>query len=316
MYFLGVDSGGTKSEVALLAEDGAVLNKAMGAPLHMRVRAGKRVIHLLRDLIDFTLQPTGVTWPQITQFGFGLAGADFEDEIHLQRQAFCRAYKLTPNQLTLVNDGVVALWGGSDRERAVILQLGTAYTSAYRGRFGEETPLDHLNAGVQFEIRHRLLTTVARVVDGREKPSVLRKLVREHYGFADETTMLKVATRGKLDRAMTLFVISALNEAVAQGDEVAVRIVHEAADYYTRDVVFLIDKVGGAEVDVVLGGGLLNNGPPLLREVLAEKIKGERPSVIVHPPHLPPAVGAAVMAAFRVGSDHRRIFARALETNR
>jgi N-acetylglucosamine kinase-like BadF-type ATPase len=316
LYFLGVDSGGTKSEVALLAGDGAVLNTAMGAPLHMHIRANARVIHLLRDLVDYTLKPTGVTWEQIDHFGFGLSGADFADEVRGQHRAFCRALKIAPERLTLVNDGVVALWGGSDAERAVILQLGTAFTSAYRARFGDEAPLDHLNAGVQFEIRRYLLTTVARIVDGREKPSILRQLVREHYGFADETTMLKTATRGKLDRVMTLFVISVLNDAVAQGDEVAIRLVHDAADYYLRDVVFLIDKVGGGEVDVVLGGGLLLNGPPLLRDVLAQKIKAARPPVSVHTPHLSPAIGGAVMAAFYAGQDHHAVFRRAVATNK
>ena len=316
MYFLGVDGGGTKTEVALLATDGTVVNKAIGAPLRMSARANKRVLALLRDLIDYTLKPAGASWSQITHFGFGLSGADFADEIRLQFQAICRSYQIAPAQLTLVNDGVVALWGGSDRERAVILQLGTAYTSAYRSRFGEEAPLDHLNAGVQFEIRRHMLTTVARVMDGREKPSLMRDMVREHYGYASEEELLKAATRNKLDRAMTLFVITVLNEAVARGDEVAMRIVHEAADYYRRDVVYLIDKVGGGEVDVVLGGGLLLNGPPLLRELLTNQVLTARPTVTVHTPHLPPAVGAAVMAAFAAGGDHRAVFQRAQATNR
>lgn len=316
MYFLGVDGGGTKTEVALLATDGTVINKAIGAPLRMSARANKRVLALLRDLIDYTLKPAGASWDQISHFGFGLSGADFPDEIRGQFQAICRNFRIAPTRLTLVNDGVVALWGGSDRERAVILQLGTAYTSAYRCRFGEETPLDHLNAGVQFEIRRHLLTTVARVIDGREKPSLLRDMVREHYGFATEEEMLKAATRNKLDRVMTLFVITVLNDAVAKGDEVALRIVHEAADYYLRDVLYLIDKVGGGEVDVVLGGGLLLNGPPLLRELLTNQVLAARPAVTVHTPQLSPAIGGAVMAAFAAGGDHHEVYRRAQATNR
>ncbi|HPM77708.1 MAG TPA: BadF/BadG/BcrA/BcrD ATPase family protein [bacterium] len=315
-YFLGIDSGGTKTEVAILAADGTLITTMIGMPINIGPGITKEHIFGLKDLIESALSFARLKHDDIAHYGFGICGVDFADEAAEQKRELLSGMGIDQSRSTLVNDGIVALWGGSNRSKAVILQLGTAFTAGHRDGFGHETPFDPWNVGVQFELRSRILTTAPRVVDGREKKSILPELVVKHYGHDSYDSLLKLAARHRLPIFETLTSFMVLHEAIAKKDAVAIRIVKEAATYYAGEVEALLKRVKGEKVDVVLGGGMLLNCPPMLWDLTKEKIMTKHPQVTVHAPHLRPAIGGAVMAAYYAGADQRKIFRRAQKTNR
>ena len=144
--------------------------------------------------------------------------------------------------------------------------------------------------------------------DGRVKRTVLADLVLEHFGFDDPMDLAKRFTRRTIDRWKLLSVIDVLKKGVELQDPASIRIVGKAADYYAKEVDFLIKKVGKQNVDVALGGGLLLNGPSLLPKLIRQKIKAKYPRVTVHQPWLTPAIGAAVMASYYAGAPHQKIY--------
>lgn len=315
-FYLGVDSGGTKTEVAILAADGSLLSSAIGLPIHLDAVPAEHHINGLRDLCHFACEQAGVRLAEAAYYGLGMCGVDYPDELEAQRRVLFAGLGIDPARAKLANDGIVALWGGSAEAPAVIMQLGTAFTAAYRCEFGNETPFDNLNAGVQFDIRRHLLTTLARMIDGRVKKTALADMVMDYFGETDSWQLIKKVMRGQLEQMQLLNIIAVLKEAVEQEDPVALQLVHDAADYYSRDLNFIIEKrVGFESTDVVLGGGQLFNGPALLSELITDKVKAVHPDVNVHSPLLSPAIGGAVMAAFYANADHHGIFQKALETS-
>jgi N-acetylglucosamine kinase-like BadF-type ATPase len=243
-----------------------------------------------------------------------MSGIDFDDEIPIQTRTLLEPLGVPASRAKVVNDGVVALWGGSPKKRAVILQLGTAFTAGYRDGFGTETPFDHLNAGVLIEIRRIILASCARVWDGRLPKSILPELVLRHFEYDDPIPLIKVGVRNALDRWHLLTVIDPWREAVERGDAVSKKIARDAAKVYVQDLDFLIRKIGGGRVDVVLGGGLLRNGPEYFRACIADGVRAKHPQVTIHLPHLSPAIGAALMAAHTDGRDYPTLYRRAQQT--
>ncbi len=315
-FFLGVDSGGTKTEVALLATDGTLITTMIGMPINIGPGITNEHICGLKELIESALSFAKIRHENIVHYGFGICGVDFADEAPEQKRELLGGMGIDQSRSTLVNDGIVALWGGSNKAKAVILQLGTAFTAGHRNGFGNETPFDSWNVGVQFELRSRILTTVPRVVDGREKKSILPELVVKHFGHDNYDSLLKLAARHRLPIFETLTSFMVLHEAVANKDAVAMRIVKEAATYYAGEIEALLKRVNGEKVDVVLGGGMLLNCPQMLWDLTEAKILAKHPQVTVHAPHLRPAIGGAVMAAYYAGADHRKIFRQAQKTYR
>ncbi|MDP8222488.1 MAG: BadF/BadG/BcrA/BcrD ATPase family protein [Candidatus Lernaella stagnicola] len=302
--YVGLDSGGTKTEVAILARNGAVLTQQLTGPVRLTARrASKTIVARTKEIISFSLEEAGAAWDDVAYFGFGMCGADYADELPAQRRSLARGLGIPEDEIALVNDGVAALWGGSDKQRAVILQLGTAFTAAYRSGFGSETPFDHLNAGVMMEVRRAILIAAARVWDGRLPKSILLELLLTHFEEKSPVDIMRKYVRGTLDTWKMLTVIVPWKTAVEKGDEVSLMILEEAAEIFAGDVCFMIDKIHNEPVDVVLGGGLLAYSPARFRRRIGELIRVQHPRVTIHPPRLQPAVGAAVMAAYLDGRE-------------
>lgn len=310
-YYLGLDSGGSKTEVVILGADGARRAGLVGEAIRLAARrATPANLLVARKLIDAALAQARLTRQEIAFFGFGMCGADFDDEIPTQKKSLCRGLDIDPARAALVNDGVVALWGGSAAERAAILQLGTAFTAAYRRGLGTETPFDHLNAGIVIDVRRRILAACARVWDGRLPPSILPDLARRHFGVADPVDLARRATRNTLDRWKVRTVIQPWREAIERGDRVARQIADDAAEVYAGDLRYLLKKIGGRDADVVMGGGLLLNGPRYFYDRIASLVRRRYPQTSIHLPVHSPGTGAAIMAAFYDGREAGKLFRR------
>jgi N-acetylglucosamine kinase-like BadF-type ATPase len=314
-FYLGLDSGGTKTEVVIAAVDGSFVTNCFGGPIQMHSRRAKpKDVAMAEGFVEQALSQAKLAWNNIAFFGFGMSGIDFDDEIPLQTRTLLAGLRIDPSRARVVNDGVVALWGGSAAKRAVILQLGTAYTAAWRRGLGTEQPFDHLNAGVLVEVRRLILANCARAWDGRLPPSILPELILEHFEIKDPLKLVKLGIRNKLDRWKLLTVIDPWRQALERGDRLSRAIADEAAKVYAHDLNVLIDRAGGDGADVVLGGGLLRHGPEYLRDRIAALVAKKHPKCRAHLPHLAPAVGAAVMAAYHDGADHAAFFRRAQKT--
>ena len=98
--------------------------------------------------------------------GLGISGIDFEEHIPGQVQAVHQVLGLPAERLTVVNDGIVALWGASPAARAGIIQHGSFMTSAIRSEPGQERIYDNLDVAAAVDLRREAVRLVARMIDG------------------------------------------------------------------------------------------------------------------------------------------------------
>lgn len=311
---LGVDGGATKTEVVLLDQSGNYLSGIFGGPTMLDARCSKQISQNLDALISHVTDQAGVKREQIIQAGFGLHGVDYKTELAVQRRTLFKPLGLPLEKSILVNDGIVALWGGSAKKNALVLQIGTGFTAAYRRDYGSETPFDHFNMGLGINLRDAIYSTAFRVLDGRERPSILPELVMEHFGIYDVEEVIRKWRREQIPIMEVLGIVTVLVQAVDKKDKVAIRLTERAAREYANDICTMIKKIGSPQPDIVLGGGVLLNAPKLLRDLIAKKVRARYKKAAVHTPHLSPAAGGAVMAAFFAGLAPQKVFRQAKRT--
>jgi len=307
-YFIGIDGGASKTLGVMINDEGRMLASArmggsaiIGAPC-----AESRMI--LASLKQRLCSEARVSPLTITGIGLGLNGIDFVDEFPMQQAELSACLRIDDSRLTLVNDGIAALWGASPAERSVIVQLGTGVTTAYRSGYGQEQLFDHLDAGGIYDLRRALAVLVARMIDGRAAVTPLKAAALAHYRVQDEVTFAELLFRERLPRAQFATGHQVVFMAWLDGDAAATRLVMQAVEDYTCTACAMIARTGTDHCTVAFGGGVIQHAPQAFLALLAEYVHARYPDVDVISPRLSPAHGAALMAAFHHGCNPHALF--------
>ncbi|MHB9130266.1 MAG: N-acetylglucosamine kinase [Armatimonadota bacterium] len=302
-YYLGIDGGGSKTRGVLLNREGQVVASASAPASSIIGEPNPRSIHVLQTLVGALYRQAHCDQQAILHCGIGLNGVDFADEVAMQHASLATALTLSPLRVTLVNDGIGALWGVSAHPAALIIQHGTGFTAAYRTRFGDEHLFDHLNVGQCFDVRRAVLKVVARMIDGRTTPTSLKDAVLRYLGITTEESFAETIYREQVPPQALLRIVPVISAAWEVGDAAAIELLNDAAEDYLITVKAMITRTGSDNAHIAFGGGVLEHLPGAFLEQLAAKILHEYPRASVLRPLLPAEVGCAIMAGFAAGED-------------
>ncbi|HEY3396996.1 MAG TPA: BadF/BadG/BcrA/BcrD ATPase family protein [Armatimonadota bacterium] len=308
-FFMGLDGGGSKTAAVLLDGSGRRLAEARAGRSAIVAAPCAESCAVLAGVAQSLCDQAGVTRAQITGVGLGLNGIDFADEFDLQHRALAACLGVPGERLTLVNDGIAALWGAFPAERAAIVQHGSGLTSAYRTTWGQERMFDNVDAGQIFDLRRALTAAVARMIDGRRPPTPLKEATLRLYGVEDEALYHELVFRGRIPREKRLRGHQLVFAAWPEGDPVAAELVEAALADYACLAGALLARIGGPEAHLAFGGGVLQSAPAAFLERLTALVHEQYPEAIVGRPRLSAAEGAALMAAHHAGADPVRMFA-------
>ncbi|NDJ52592.1 MAG: hypothetical protein GYB68_05845 [Chloroflexi bacterium] len=310
MVYLGIDIGGTKSVAWLSDGDGHVLAVGRG-PAGDRQDDYDVMVDVMKDITGQALQAAGLEKSDIVSACFGISGFDWES----QRQDHLDAISQIglDAQITLVNDTLLVLHGGSQSGSGIALIAGTGCNCMGQtadGRFGRAVGRGFVvgeGAGaMDIVVQARYAVAAAWTLTGPQ--TILTERFIEHLGARDATDMIEgiVTQRYKLwtEAAPIVF------EAAHAGDQVAHRLVLWSAEALAT-MVFGVARqmqVMDEEIDIITGGGFFKAGPiliePLQAHILAE-IKGAR---FVHF-EAQPVIGAVLLAMRRDDLAADRIIA-------
>lgn len=310
---IAVDGGNSKTDVALVAADGAILAVTRGPG--MPGLLGDRTVEVIGDLITSAVERSGGPQPggPVASCLYAcVANADFPaEESQLTQMLAARGWAA---QTVVANDTFAILRaglddvpaGGADRFWGVGITCGTGMNCAGIGPDGTVVRFLGLGPitgdwGGGGGLGMSALWHAARAADGRGPQTALRKAVPAHFGLAEPDDVAEALHFGTAswDRLADLApVVFAL---AADGDEVADELVQRLA----REV-FLMARaaitrlnVTGQPVPVMLGGGIAAGAGPILTEQAAGLIIQEFPLAEVRVVREAPVAGAALL-----GLDH------------
>lgn len=316
MIFIGLDSGGAKTAGVVCDAQGQVLARARDVGAAIIGLPDEAFYAVVEPLVASLCRQAGVLLADVSHLAIGLSGVDYPDEQARQHRLIAERLSLE-GRLTLVNDGVVALWGASPTERSALVQHGSGITTAHRDSYGAEIIYDSIDVAEVFDLRRAAIALTARMIDGRAPATELRDLVLAHCGV-EARDFAAWFFREPAAKAHRTSIAPVVFGAWRQGDAAATQIVeHAVADYVLTAQAMTTGMQGPFEI--AFGGGVINQGGDALQDLIKTRLAAACPQAVQVSVALPPENGAAVLAAFQVGLPPRPLFttlAATLETTR
>jgi N-acetylglucosamine kinase-like BadF-type ATPase len=308
---LAVDGGNSKTDVLLLDVDGRVLAQVRGpscAPIHNGLEGAMDNLDLLVRQAFAEARPALAGEPSAPAVGvFALAGADLPHEEE-QLLAACRRRGWVQRAL-VQNDAFALLRAGTGRGWGIAVVCGAGINGVGVGPDGAVVRFPSLGAisgdwGGGFDVGLAALGAAARAQDGRGEPTLLAGLVPAHFGLADPLAVTVALHLGELAESRLVELPPVVFDAARGGDQVARDIVLRLADEVTAFAVAAIRRLALTrdDLDVVLGGGLLRAGLPLLDDAVRAGIQRQAPGARVLVVDCEPIVGAGLLALAEAGA--------------
>jgi N-acetylglucosamine kinase-like BadF-type ATPase len=292
---LAVDGGNSKTDAALVREDGAVLGLARGggsSPHRLGAEASLDLIDSLIREVDPPERPAVAL--------LLLAGVDFPDEeLELESLAAERGWA---GRTRVRNDTFAVLRAGTERGWGVAVVCGAGMNCVGIGPDGRQVRFPALGTitgdwGGGYDLGQEALFAAARSEDGRGPRTLLERRVPEHFGLATPLEVAEAIHRGRIAQHR-LTELAPLVTRLAADDPVAAGIVERLVDEVVAFVRATVQRLGleESDVDVVLGGGLLQHGEPAFIARIADGVHETAPGATVRPSGSPGVLGSALLA--------------------
>jgi N-acetylglucosamine kinase-like BadF-type ATPase len=304
-FYLGID-GGQSSTIALIADqDGQIIGQGRGGPCnHVGSAAGRaKFLSAVGDCLAQTYRAAGFD-SQPVKFAavcLGFSGGGEDKLAYVHALIASEKYKVT-------NDAEIALAGATAGEPGIIVIAGTgsiAFGRNSEGRMARAGGWGYVfgDEGGGFDIARRALRAALQYEEGWGSETSLRDLLIGPVGVATANELLH-RFYADLRREQIATLAQTVDQAAAQGDRVAKKILSDAAAqlaWYVEGLYRNLFRKGEA-VPVAYIGGVFRSIP--LREHFVRQIQ-ERIGCPCGPPLLSPAAGALLEAMRMDGNTSR-----------
>lgn len=305
---LAVDGGGSKTDVVAITTDGELVGHARGAGSNPQVLGLPVAIGILDDLRDRVLAEIGPV--RVVETHVYLSGLDLPAEIAAAELALSHwSGDVVDNDLfALLRGGLTdAEATGQD---AVAVICGTGINAIGVRRDGATARFPALGdisgdwGGGSF-LGSQALWHAARSEDGRGPESRLERDVPRALGFDSVREVTEALHFGRLDARVVSRLSPILFEAASGGDAVASAVVDRQAEEIVTLTVVALDRLDllSTPVPVVLGGGVLAAGHPLLLAAIDAGLSARAPLATTRVVAVPPLLGAGLLALEHAGAS-------------
>ncbi|HXF42313.1 MAG TPA: BadF/BadG/BcrA/BcrD ATPase family protein [Pyrinomonadaceae bacterium] len=298
--YLGVDGGGTKTQVALLNESRTIVAEGSAGPSNpLRVGLETAVANIIKA-INSAADSAGVSRGDIAAAVLGLAGVRRSDLKESVRRRFIELLKI--HQTTVLTDADIALYATTFGKPGIVVIAGTGSVCLGINSKGERAisggwgPLAG-DEGGGVGIAQAALHAVAKASDGRGKPTKLSQSASEYFRAAGPENLIVAIYSPQVDNMRIAGFAKYVVEAAQDGDTVAQEIIEEAGYELGIAASAVIAKLGLEKERLPIGcvGSVFNAGEIIARPML-EVIRRTAKRAFLTEPKMSPAQAAAIMA--------------------
>ncbi len=299
-YFLGVD-GGQSSTTALIGDaEGRVLGMGRGGPCnHVGVAEGRdKFIRAIEESLGAACAQAGLdrTTIQFHSACLGFSGGP-ADKAAILREI------LSAEQMLVTHDALIALSGATAGEPGIVVIAGTGSMAFGRNSNGQTARAGGWgylfgDEGGGFDLTRQALRSALRMEEGWGQPTILRDMLLQQTGTADANDLLHRFYTTEFPRPRIAGFSKLVDEGAARGDEVALDLLHRAAEDLRALVVAVQRQLFETSPMVAYVGGVFRS------EILLKSLKQsvER----LRPPVYGPAAGALI-EAYRAAGLHPKL---------
>jgi N-acetylglucosamine kinase-like BadF-type ATPase len=299
---LAVDGGNSKTDLALVGEDGSALALVRGpqsSPQHLGVEG---CIEVLGRLLDDALREAGLKRtgsPVAEVASLLLAGVDFpSEERDVETSVRARNWAV---HTFVGNDTFAVLRAGTERGWGVAVVCGAGINCVGVAQDGRHARFPALGAitgdwGGGYDVGLAAVSAAARSEDGRGPKTTLEQAVPEYFGVSTPQELAEAFHRREIPQARVTE-LAPIVLAEAGRDAVAAEIrEHLAAEVVALARVALTRlELTREPVEVLLGGGLLRAADGRLVDAVRAGLEEVSPQLTIRATVSPPIVGAALL---------------------
>jgi len=314
-YVLGIDTGATKSHLALFNSAGELIDFGHWGPLNHEMFPGlyAQFEDEFKQFVTRHLSKNKISMKQIAYSVHGIAGVDTKHQHGMTSRILL---KLGFEKFTLVNDSFLGVPAGSPTGSGICALNGTGCTLAGINNEGKMLQIggvgyvsaDYGGGGI---MGRKVVSTVYSELFRKGKatwltPALLQRLgISSKYDFVDkiydkiDDGSLKVASYAKM-----------LFEAALENDEVAKDILRDIAVSYANGITCMIEEMDydrEEDINVVFAGTVfVKSEHPILLDTVMEKVNTDNPGYRIKYMRLdvPPVAGAVIWALNILNGKH------------
>ncbi|MFD6586550.1 N-acetylglucosamine kinase [Streptomyces anulatus] len=318
---VAIDAGNSKTDVALIGEDGTVLSTARGGGFQPPVVGVEAAIDVLAAALDRAvaeLPAAGGASGASAHVSACLANADLP--VEAAELAAALEGRGWGSSVEVRNDTFAILRAGVDQPRGVAVVCGAGINCVGMtpdGRTARFPAIGRISGdwGGGSGLAEEALWFAARAEDGRGEPSELARALPGHFGLDSMYALIEALHRGGIPSARRHELTPVLFATAAGGDPVALALVERLADEVVAMASVALRRLGllEEEVPVLLGGSVLAACHPQLNDRITELLAARAPKAEVRVVSEPPVLGAALLGLDRTRAApevHRRLRAQ------
>ncbi len=294
---LGVDGGGTKTDVCVATLDGRVLAFGSGPGANWETVGLDAMRSVVAATVADGLRLGGAQPADVRAVACCMAGVDWPSDVARLTVALGAVLPVTP---IVTNDAFAALRAGSPDGIGLVSVAGTGGVTAGKDRRGRtaRTMGSSLGEGAGASgITRRALDALARFHHGQaDDGAALAGALCASLECTDLPELFERISRERLPvGAAQAPVILDLADA---GDPLARAVVGDAARQHGADVIGIASQLelDDEHVIVVTAGGVHTKAGPTFSRPFAEVVKSALPRATIRLLAAPPAAGAALLA--------------------
>jgi N-acetylglucosamine kinase-like BadF-type ATPase len=303
---LAVDGGNSKTDLALLREDGALLALVRGgnsSPHHIGLDG---CVELLEVLYAEARAQVGIDGAAASVAQLLLAGLDLPVEERRLHAAVAR--RGWAERLTVGNDTFAVLRAGTERGWGVAVVCGAGINCVGVGPDGRHVRFPALGAisgdwGGGYDVGMAALSAAVRSEDGRGPRTPLERTVPGHFELATPGELVEAIHLGRIPHRRVVELPPVVFGAAAS-DPVAAAIL----DRLAAEVLALVRaalqrlELDGARVEVLLGGGMFRTADGRLLRAIEAGLRELGEAATLRVADSQPIVGAALLGLDDLGA--------------
>ncbi|MFD6653846.1 N-acetylglucosamine kinase [Streptomyces parvus] len=315
---VAIDAGNSKTDVALIGEDGTVLATARGGGFQPPAIGVEAAIDVLAGVLERAVAELPAPPVLSGHVSACLANADLPvEEAELAAALESRGWG---SSVEVRNDTFAILRAGVDEPRGVAVVCGAGINCVGMtpdGRTARFPAIGRISGdwGGGSGLAEEALWFAARAEDGRGEASELARALPRHFGLDSMYGLIEALHRGAIPLGRRHELTPVLFATAEAGDPVAAALVKRQAHEVVAMASVALDRLDllEEEVPVLLGGSVLAARHPQLNDRIAALLAARAPKAEVRVVSEPPVLGAALLGLDRTGAGpeaHRRLRAR------
>lgn len=308
--YLGVDGGGTKTQISIMNEAGDVTSEGSAGPSNpLRVGVETAVTNIIKA-INEACDRDGVSRGDISAATLGLAGVRRADLKRSVRESFIN--RIGIRRVEVITDAEIALFATTLGKPGLVVIAGTGSVCLGKNEKGEMAisggwgPLAG-DEGGGVGIAQQALHTIAKASDGRGVPTMLSQRASEYFRASGPENLIVAIYSPQVDNSRIAGFARLVVETAQEGDAIAIGILEDAGFELGLAACAVIEKLKLTNHKVPIGcvGSIFNAGA-LLTEPMLRKVRTCAAKAYLTEPEMPPAHAAALMAFQSARNGNKR----------